>query len=137
MIPKFHICQKNAEKLPLSGLKFTLTNENVGAQAVEKLKQVKDDPQIFKEYLVEGLDVCFRHEGLNLWVNVTVPETFPELQGNPIWDKLDLSKETFSGRVDWKVTSGADPIKFVTDKFLNISNTFDDILEKACKFSVQ
>jgi len=116
------------------GLKFTLTNENVGAQAVETLTFLKEMlsmyPQ-FKACLDDGLTVDFRHEGLNVWVNVAVPEAYPDLQKlKNLLEVLDLSKENFSGRVDWKVTSGVDPTKFPTA-------TFDDTLEKVSQFSVQ
>ena len=129
-----HMSEECRKAAIVFGLKFTLTNENVGAQAIETLKQLKEmasfvDP--CKTYLEQGLDVSFRHEGLNLWVNVAAPETLTDLdEFRKDMGNVDFSKETFSGRGDWKVTSGVDPAKFLTC-------TIDDILEKACQFSVQ
>jgi len=129
-----HMSEECRKAAIVFGLKFTLTNENVGAKAIETLTQLKEMASLFdpcKTYLEQGLDVSFRHEGLNLWVNVAVPETLKDLDPiREVMGKFDFSKETFSGRGDLKVTSGVDPTKLLTC-------TIDDMLEKACQFSVQ
>jgi len=115
------------------GLKLTLSDSSVGAQACETLGQLKEmamGVDQVKEMMDKGLDVTFRHEGSCVYINVRVPETMPELQGIPGWDKVDMSKCDFSGKHDFKVTSGADPTKFLTA-------TIDEILERVSHFSVE
>jgi len=115
------------------GLKLTLSKEDVGAQAVETLNQLKEMAvgiDQVKEMLDRGLDISFRHEGLHVFINVRIPDNLPELQMIPGFEKIDLSGQTFSGKNDFKVTSGADPTKF-------LNATIDEIVDRASHFSVQ
>lgn len=115
------------------GLRLSLTNSEVGPGAVETLNQLKEmamsiDP--VKEVVDKGLDISFRHEGNSVWINVVVPETLPELQMIPGWDKVSMSGTQFSGKSDWKVTTGLDPTKFLDAKL-------EDIVDRATHFSVE
>ncbi|MCP3681872.1 MAG: hypothetical protein GY861_04205, partial [bacterium] len=77
-----------------------------------------------------GVDVSFRNEGTSLFINVKVPETLPELQAIPGWEKMDLSGCQYSGKNDFKFTSAIDPTKF-------LNATLEEIVEMATKFSVE
>jgi hypothetical protein len=127
-----HMSDECKKAAVVFGLKLSLTNADVGAAAVETLNQLKDmamGVDQVKEIVDKGLDITFRHEGLFVFINVRIPETLPELQGIPGWNQVDLSKVSYSGKHDFKVTSGADPTKFLTA-------TLDEILERASHFSV-
>lgn len=115
------------------GIKLTLTNESVGPQAVETLTQLKEMAsgiEQVQEALSKGLTIDFRHEGLNVFINVVVPETLPELQAIPGFTNISLAGTNYSGKTDWKVTSGVDPTKFLTA-------SIDEIVEMAANFSVE
>ncbi len=123
-------CKKAAA---VFGIKVTLTDEGVGSKAIETLEQLKEmamGVDQVKEAFDKGLDVSFRHEGASVWINVRVPETMPELQALPGWDKVNLAETQYGGKNDFKVTSGMDPTKFLTA-------TVDEIIEMFTNFSVE
>jgi hypothetical protein len=114
------------------GLRLTLSNPDVGAQAVETLNQLKEmamGVDQVKEAMDKGVDVTFRHEGTSVWVNVTVPESMPELQMVEGWKDVNLASTVFSGKNDFKVTSGVDPCML-------LSTTVDDVVGRLSNFSV-
>jgi len=115
------------------GLKLTLTDSSVGPQAVETLTQLKEmvsGIEQVKEAFDKGINVDFRHEGTNVFINVRIPESLSELQLIPGWDQINLTGTQFSGKGDWKVTSGTDPTKFLTA-------TIEEIVDRATHFSVE
>ena len=128
-----HMSDECKKAAVVFGLKFTLKDASVGAQAVETLNQLKEmamSVDQVKEVVDRGLDISFRHEDKVVWCNVVVPESLEELKGLPGWDKVDMSKCVFSGKANATVTSGADPTKFLTA-------TFDDIVERLSHFCIE
>ncbi|MCP4649785.1 MAG: hypothetical protein GY853_06855 [PVC group bacterium] len=115
------------------GTKFTLSNPEAGSSAVETLNSLKEMaagiPQV-QEMLEKGVDVSFRHEGANVWVNVRVPENVPELQAIPGFDKITLSGAEFTGIEDFVLSSGLDPTHFPETQL-------EDIIERASNFKIE
>jgi hypothetical protein len=128
-----HMSSECKESAACFGLKLTLTDSKVGPQAVETLTQLlemaKGVDQV-AEVLNMGLSINFRHEDLHVFINVVVPPNFGPLQMLPGFDKIDLTKCDFSGKHDFKITSGADPSKFLTA-------TVDEVIERLSNFSVE
>jgi hypothetical protein len=128
-----HMSEECRKAAVVFGMKITLTDASVGPSAVETLNQLKDmamGVDQVKAVMDKGLDVSFRHEGLAVWINVRVPETLDEIKALPGWDKIDLSQTVFSGKHDFKMTSGADPTLFLTA-------TIDEIIARCSNFSVE
>lgn len=115
------------------GVRLSLNDESVGGVAVETLNglfsMVQGVDQV-KEVLDKGVDISFRHEGKSVWINVAVPNTLPELQMVPGWDNINLANTQYGGKMDWKVTSGVDPTKFLDAKI-------EDFVDMASNFSVE
>jgi hypothetical protein len=115
------------------GLRLTLTDASVGPQAVETLNQLKEmamgSDQI-KEIVDSGLDITFRHEGTTVFINVRVPETLPAVLQIPGFSQMDLTNTVYSGKNDFKITTGACPTKFLT-------GTVEEIVERVSNFSLE
>jgi hypothetical protein len=128
-----HMKDEHKKAAAVFGFKLTLSDANVGTQAVETLTQLLEMAtgiDQVKEMLDRGLDISFRHEGLNVFINIAVPETLQELQMIPGWNLINLKDTVFSGKHDGKITSGVDPTKFLTA-------TLDEMIERACNFSIE
>jgi hypothetical protein len=113
-----HMSSQNKSAAAVFGLRFTLTDPNVGPAAVESLNQILEmgnSVDQLRQAREEGAEISFRHEGNYLYINVEVTgQSAEKLHALPLWDKFDLSKTVFSGRSDVKISSGFDPTRLLT-----------------------
>jgi hypothetical protein len=118
------------------GVRFLLNNPENGEKVRDAVSghvtNLRGQFPPLDQYLNNGASLDFRVAGNNLHADIHVSNQLFKLE-DLRWDvvnQLDLKDKNYSGKYDFNLTSGFDPVKLLTE-------SFDELLGSLLRFKIQ